>query len=148
MTGAEQAAKRRGWIPAVALELRLAVFRHLHRLSARFYDRTPTGRLVGRVTTDVEALQELFSSGVVTILGDLVFLVATLTILLSLDASLTAVTMLTVLASVVLHGASAWPGVRAYGGWAEEMADEPDQPEMQPVTEMPLRLRHHEALDP
>ena len=56
-------------------DLRIAIFRHLQRLSASFFDRTPTGRLVGRVTTDVEALQELFASGVVTIAGDLLFLV-------------------------------------------------------------------------
>lgn len=56
-----------------------------------------------------------------------------------------AVTMLTVLLSVFLHGATAWPGVRWYGSWAERMRDEPDQPEMMPVSEMPVRLRHEEA---
>ncbi|MCZ6859056.1 MAG: ABC transporter transmembrane domain-containing protein, partial [Alphaproteobacteria bacterium] len=59
-------------------DLRLKVFRHLQRLPARFFDRTPIGRLVGRVTTDIEALQEVFSSGLVTILGDFVFLIGTL----------------------------------------------------------------------
>ena len=71
------------------LDLRVTVFRHLQVLPMRFYDRTPTGRLVGRATTDVEALQELFSSGVVTILGDLVFLIAAVTIMLSLSVPLT-----------------------------------------------------------
>lgn len=78
------------------LDLRLAIFRHLQRLPSRFFDRTPTGKLIGRVTTDVEALNEMFSTGVVTIFGDLVFLVATLAILFSLDWRLTLVTLLVV----------------------------------------------------
>jgi ATP-binding cassette subfamily B multidrug efflux pump len=77
-------------------DLRVALFRHLQRLSASFFDRTSTGRLVGRVTTDVEALQELFASGVVTIAGDLLFLVATIVILFSLDPGLAAASMVVV----------------------------------------------------
>lgn len=84
------------------LELRMAVFRHLQRLSTAFYDKTPIGRLVGRVTTDVEALQEMFSAGVVTILGDLIFLVATLWILFAMSWKLTLVTLLVVPVLLVL----------------------------------------------
>jgi NhaP-type Na+/H+ or K+/H+ antiporter len=58
------------------------------------------------------------------------------------EERLFAVTMLTVLASVFLHGASAWPGVRWYSAWAEAMGDEP---EMMEVSEMPVRLRHEET---
>ncbi len=58
------------------------------------------------------------------------------------EERLFAITMLTVLASVFLHGASAWPGVRWYGAWSEDMSDEP---EMVPVSEMPARLRHEET---
>jgi ATP-binding cassette subfamily B protein len=78
------------------LDLRMAVFTHLQRLSSAFYDRTPIGRLVGRVTTDIEALQELFASGVVTILGDVVFLVATVAILFAMNWRLTLVALLVV----------------------------------------------------
>jgi hypothetical protein len=53
--------------------------------------------------------------------------------------------MLTVLASVFLHGVTAWPGVRWYGAWADTMREEPDQPEMMAVSEMPVRVRHEEA---
>jgi ATP-binding cassette subfamily B protein len=91
---------RRGQLVAVdiagqeaLLGLRLAVFRRMQAFPARFHDRTPTGRLVGRVTTDVEALQELFSSGLVTIFGDLVFLTATLAILFALDWRLALATL-------------------------------------------------------
>ena len=88
------------------LGLRMAIFRRMQAFPARFHDRTPTGRLVGRVTTDVEALQELFSSGLVTIFGDLVFLVATLVILFVLDwrlalATLAVVPLLVVVTMVV-----------------------------------------------
>ena len=77
-------------------DLRQAIFRHMQGLPARYFDRTPTGRLVGRVTTDVEALQELFSSGVVTILGDFLLLITTFVILVTLNWQLTLVTLLVV----------------------------------------------------
>lgn len=55
-----------------------------------------------------------------------------------------AVTMLTVLLSVVLHGVTAWPGVHWYGGWAESMKDAPEMPEMETVSEMPVRVSFEE----
>jgi ATP-binding cassette subfamily B protein len=91
------------------LDLRQAIFRHLQRLSSGFYDRTPIGRLIGRVTTDVEALHELFSSGVVTVLGDLLHLVGIVTILLWMSWKLTLVTLLVV---PVLVGVTLWIRVR------------------------------------
>ncbi|MFT5284591.1 MAG: ATP-binding cassette subfamily B multidrug efflux pump [Planctomycetota bacterium] len=78
------------------LDLRLALFGHMQKLSMRFHDRNKTGVLVGRVTTDIEALQELFSSGVVTILGDAVFIVATLGILFWQDWQLTLISLVIV----------------------------------------------------
>jgi NhaP-type Na+/H+ or K+/H+ antiporter len=50
------------------------------------------------------------------------------------------VTVITVLLSVLLHGLTAWPGAKLYAASAEKMKDEPELPEMQPVTEMPVRL--------
>ncbi len=55
----------------VMYDLRMEIFRHLQRLSVPFFDRNPVGRLMTRVTADVETLNELFSSGVVTVFGDL-----------------------------------------------------------------------------
>lgn len=60
-------------------DLRMQIFRHLQRLPMRFFDRNPVGRLVTRVTTDVDTLNELFTSGVVAMVGDIfrvVFIVA------------------------------------------------------------------------
>jgi ATP-binding cassette subfamily B multidrug efflux pump len=60
----------------VMRDLRMQIFSHLQRLSIAFFDRNPTGRLITRVTSDVETLNELFTSGVVSGLGDLFTLVA------------------------------------------------------------------------
>ncbi|MGE0353991.1 MAG: ABC transporter ATP-binding protein [Gemmatimonadales bacterium] len=66
-------------------DLRLQIFTHLQRLSIPYYDRHPVGRLMTRVTSDVETLNELFSAGVVTIFGDLFTLVAIMTLMLAKD---------------------------------------------------------------
>ena len=55
-------------------DLRKQVMEHLQRLDLAYYDKHPVGRLVTRVTTDADALNELFASGLVTILGDLMML--------------------------------------------------------------------------
>ena len=60
----------------VMYDLRLQIFGHLQRLSIPYFDRHPVGRLMTRVTSDVETLNELFSSGVVTVFGDVFTLVA------------------------------------------------------------------------
>lgn len=60
----------------VMRDLRMEIFAHLQRLSISFFDRNPAGRVITRVTSDVETLNELFTSGVVSGLGDLFTLVA------------------------------------------------------------------------
>jgi ATP-binding cassette subfamily B protein len=71
------------WIgQRVMRDLRLAVFGHLQRLSLPYFDRNPVGRLMTRVTNDVETLNELFSSGVVTVFGDLFTLAAIMGLML------------------------------------------------------------------
>ncbi|MFI5310760.1 MAG: ABC transporter ATP-binding protein [Gemmatimonadales bacterium] len=70
-------------------DLRREIFEHLQRLSIAFFDRNPVGRLVTRVTSDVEALNELFTSGVVAGFGDLFTLVAIAVLLFAMDWRLT-----------------------------------------------------------
>ena len=53
-------------------DLRVRVHRHVMSLSASFFDRTPVGRLMTRLTNDVESLSEMFASGIVSLLGDVV----------------------------------------------------------------------------
>jgi ATP-binding cassette subfamily B multidrug efflux pump len=55
----------------IMYDLRTEIFRHLQRLDVAFFDKNPVGRLMTRVTTDVDALNELFTSGVITIFGDI-----------------------------------------------------------------------------
>ncbi|MEO7997971.1 MAG: ABC transporter ATP-binding protein [Gemmatimonadaceae bacterium] len=69
----------------VMRDLRSELFGHLQRLPISFFDRTPVGRLVTRVTSDVEALNELFTSGVVAGLGDLFTLLAISVVMLVID---------------------------------------------------------------
>lgn len=60
------------WVGQQAIyDLRTKVFRHIQRQSLRFFDRTPVGRLITRTTSDVEALSDVLSAGLVVILGDL-----------------------------------------------------------------------------
>ncbi len=66
-------------------DLRLSVFRFLGKLPLGFFDRQPVGRLVTRVTNDVDSLLELFSSGALNALGDLLRLIGVVVIMLSLD---------------------------------------------------------------
>ncbi|MFN0178993.1 MAG: ABC transporter ATP-binding protein [Gemmatimonadales bacterium] len=78
----------------VMFDLRMAIFRHLERLSVPYFDRHPVGRLMTRVTSDVETLNELFSSGVISGLGDLFTLIAIAAMMLAIDARLAVVALL------------------------------------------------------
>jgi ATP-binding cassette, subfamily B, multidrug efflux pump len=64
-------------------DLRKEIFEHLQRLPMSFFDRTPVGRLVTRATTDVDALNDLFATGVVAMLNDFVLLFGLAIVLLS-----------------------------------------------------------------
>lgn len=78
----------------VILDLRNAVYRHMQRLPAAFFDRNPVGRLVTRLTSDVENLSEVFSSGIITLLGDAAKLAGIIAILLAMDLRLALLTLL------------------------------------------------------
>ena len=69
----------------VMFDLRMQVFSHLQKLDLRFYDRNPVGRLMTRVTTDVDVLNELFTSGVVSIFGDAFTLLGIMGVLVWMD---------------------------------------------------------------
>lgn len=76
-------------------DLRRDVFDFYHRLSLRYFDRTPVGRLVTRATNDVDSVGELFSSGVLNAVGDLVSLGAIVVLMLVLDWRLSLITFAT-----------------------------------------------------
>jgi len=70
-------------------DLRRELFNHLQRLSVEFFDRNPVGRLVTRVTSDVESLIELFTAGVIAGFGDLATLLAIGVLMFTIDWRLT-----------------------------------------------------------
>jgi len=69
----------------VMYDLRKQVFEHLQRLQMGFFDRNPVGRLVTRVTTDIDVLNDMFASGVVAVFGDFFTLVSIMAVMLKLD---------------------------------------------------------------
>jgi ATP-binding cassette, subfamily B, multidrug efflux pump len=69
----------------IMYDLRLQIYRHLQRIDLQFYDRNPVGRLMTRVTTDVDVLNDMFTSGVVSIFGDIFTLAGIMIVLVTMD---------------------------------------------------------------
>jgi ATP-binding cassette subfamily B multidrug efflux pump len=76
----------------VMLDMRRQIFGHLQGLHVAYFDRHPVGRLMTRVTTDVDAVNELFTSGVVTVFGDLFTLLGIMGVMLAMNLKLALVT--------------------------------------------------------
>ena len=69
----------------IMFDIRMRLFKKLQRLPLSYYDRTPVGRLMTRVTNDVDVLNELFTSGVVTIFGDVFTLLGILVVMVAMN---------------------------------------------------------------
>jgi len=76
----------------VMFDLRSQIFRHLQRMHIGFYDKNPVGRLVTRVTTDVDALNEMFTAGVVSIFEDVFVLAGIIAIMMRMNWKLALIT--------------------------------------------------------
>jgi ATP-binding cassette, subfamily B, multidrug efflux pump len=76
----------------VMFDLRSQIFRHLQRMHIGFYDKNPVGRLVTRTTSDVDALNEMFTSGVVSIFEDVFVLAGIVAIMLQMNPKLALIT--------------------------------------------------------
>ena len=76
----------------IMFDLRMEIYEHLQRLDVAFYDRNPVGRLMTRVTTDVDAINDLFASGVISVVRDVFMLAGIMVVLLWMDWRLAAVT--------------------------------------------------------
>jgi ATP-binding cassette subfamily B protein len=72
----------------IVFDLRREIFGHLQRLHLAYFDRNPVGRLMTRVSSDVDAVNELFTSGVVTVFGDLFTLFGIMGVMLAMNARL------------------------------------------------------------
>src|ERR1700757_1059754 len=76
----------------VMFDLRSQIFRHLQRMHVAFFDKNPVGRLVTRVTTDVDALNEMFTAGVVSIFEDVFVLLGIIVIMMRMNWKLALIT--------------------------------------------------------
>lgn len=74
-------------------DLRVAIFAHVQKLPMSYFDRNPVGRLVTRMTTDVDVLQEMFSSGVMTLVSDFVMVIWIVGIMFYLNVGLALVSL-------------------------------------------------------
>lgn len=82
------------WLGQLAIyDLRMDIFRFMQKLSLSFFDKNPMGRLISRVTSDVEVLNELFSSGLVAIFGDFFRLIFILVLMFITDWKLSLITL-------------------------------------------------------
>lgn len=89
----------------VMFDMRRELYDKLQHQEIAYYDRNPIGRIMTRLTTDVDALNELFTQGVTDLLGDLVMIVAIISMMLWMDVRLTLITLLTV---PLLFAATTW----------------------------------------
>lgn len=80
----------------VMFDIRTQLFKKLQRQELAYYDQYPVGRIMTRITSDVDALNELFTSGVIDVLGDLVIIIAIIGIMFWLDWKLAIVSLITV----------------------------------------------------
>jgi ATP-binding cassette subfamily B multidrug efflux pump len=69
-------------------DLRMELFRHLQKLSLKFFDKNPIGRLITRVTSDVEVLNEMFSSGIVMVFSDVFMIIGIVWFMFSMNTQL------------------------------------------------------------
>ena len=89
----------------VMFDMRKELYDKLQHQEVAYYDRNPVGRIMTRLTSDVDALNELFTAGVTDLLGDLVMIIAIISVMLWMDVRLTLVTLLTV---PLLFAATTW----------------------------------------
>jgi len=85
----------------IMFDMRMQIYGHLQRVDVQYYDQNPVGRLMTRVTTDVDVLNDLFASGVVSVFGDVFTLTGIMIVLLQMDWQL-ALVAFSVLPLIVL----------------------------------------------
>ena len=89
----------------VMFDMRRELYDKLQHQEVAYYDRNPVGRIMTRLTSDVDSLNELFTAGITDLLGDLVMIFAIIGVMLWMDVRLTLVTLLTV---PMLWAATTW----------------------------------------
>ncbi|HEX7773079.1 MAG TPA: ABC transporter transmembrane domain-containing protein, partial [Pyrinomonadaceae bacterium] len=89
----------------VMFDIRRELYSKLQNQEVAYYDRNPVGRIMTRLTTDVDSLNQLFTDGVTDLLGDLVMIGAIITVMVWTDPKLTLISLLTV---PLLFAATTW----------------------------------------
>jgi len=98
----------------VMFDIRTQIYTKLQRQEVAYYDKYPVGRIITRITSDVDALNELFTSGVIDVLGDLVIIFAIVGMMFYLDWKLALVSLITV---PILFAATNWFRIQARSGF-------------------------------
>ena len=98
----------------VMFDLRTQIYTKLQEQEVAYYDKYPVGRIITRITSDVDALNELFTSGVIDVLGDLVIIFAIIGMMFWLDWKLALISLITV---PLLFAATNWFRKRARHGF-------------------------------
>ena len=98
----------------VMFDLRTQIYTKLQQQEVAYYDKNPVGRIITRITSDVDALNELFTSGVIDVLGDLVSIIVIVGMMFFLDWKLAIVSLITV---PLLFAATNWFRKRARAGF-------------------------------
>ena len=76
----------------IMYDMRMDIFSHIQKIEMSFFDKNPVGRILTRVTTDVQALNEMLSSGIVTFFGDIFMIVGVMVVMITLNFKLSLVT--------------------------------------------------------
>jgi ATP-binding cassette, subfamily B, multidrug efflux pump len=76
----------------IMYDMRMDIFSHVHKMEMSFFDKNPVGRVLTRITTDVQALNEMLSSGIVTLFGDIFMITGVMVVMISLNLKLSLVT--------------------------------------------------------
>lgn len=76
----------------IMYDMRMDIFSHINKMPMSFFDKNPVGRIMTRVTTDVQTLNEMLSSGIITIFGDIFMILGIMVVMLSLNWKLSLVT--------------------------------------------------------
>ncbi len=76
----------------IMYDMRIDIFSHIHRMPMSFFDKNPVGRIMTRVTTDVQTLNEMLSSGIITLLGDIFMILGIMIVMVILNLKLSLIT--------------------------------------------------------
>lgn len=86
-----------GWVGQMVIrDIRIKLYKHLLNFRLRFFDRTPIGRLITRLISDIETISDIFSQGLAQIMGDLLQIFVILGIMLAMDWQLTVISLSTI----------------------------------------------------